>query len=486
MGADIFRVYAVGLSFSSVGALFRSAAAAGVNAVRLFGWLPGSPLFQCALDCATAHSTYLLHTIDGHLTDWADGDALAAHAAAVAAAVANETVVAGVDFVNEPYTADIAVLRVSAGSATTFGQAYNVSMDEYKRYEAALAPGAFSTYPALVSGLPPIPGFEAFAASLDAMWGAYLSLYATAAAASAPLTLTCVGTNHWEGLLPSVRRSTAFACAHAYADSGLGYGNATAAAWVPTLLDRLRAGAAASQRPVLLGETGSSNGEALHGALGGGLLDVHAAAVFDALPHLLSLAYGHSGALRWAVADVPLVYAVQGMPWLGNHSDPATTAKYAQQGGFGLTMYDGSADGAPKPTAVALRAVRGLLDELRDAGLLVAPWRGFGALAVGPAPADAANALRWGFAYTAPGALFVGAATHDDGAALAFNASACAVVAVRWGVAAAARRSLCVTSSADARAAVNAAAFAPGAPPAAGTSGGWTTLDLPQGVEVCV
>jgi hypothetical protein len=61
-----------------------------------------------------------------------------------------------------------------------------------------------------------------------------------------------------------------------------------------------------------------------------------------------------------------------------------------------------------------------------------------------------ANALATRFLYAAPGALFVGDAAHSDGA-LAFDAEAAAVVAVRWAVAggAAARRALCVVATAD-------------------------------------
>ena len=488
IGADIFRDTFVGLSLVTVASLFDTAAAAGANAARLYGWLPGSAVFSCALDCATLHHMYILHTIDGHLTDWSNGDALSAHAVAVGAAVANETVVYALDCVNEPYTSDIAALRVNATSNETLGAQWNVSMTVYKEFEAALTPGAFSTFPNVTHGIPALPGFNAFARALDGMWGEWLALYTAPLAAAAPLTHVCVGSNHWEGLLDSVQRGTTFWCSHAYADSGLGYANVTAAAWVPTVLDRLAAGAR-GPRPVTLGETGSSNGEALQGNAGARLLSVHAAAVFDALPHLLSLAHGHSGVLRWAVADVPLVYAVQGMTWLGNHSDPSTTQKYAQQGRFGLTSWDGTPGGVLKPTTTGLRTVRSLLDELRDAGVLsgASPWHGYGTFTIAPSAGDAANELGWGFSYTAPGALIVGAAAVDDGFALRFNASVCAVVAVRWGVTAAqAQRRLCVTASADASADVAVAAFAPGALPARVNPVVWTHQELAAGEEACL
>lgn len=490
IGSDIFRDTFVGLSLETVASLFDTAAAAGANAVRLYGWLPESTVFSCALDCATSHHMYILHTIDGHLTDWSNGDALSAHAEAVGAAVANETVVYALDCVNEPYTSDIAALRVNATSYETLGAQWNVLMSTFKEFEAALAPGAFSTFPNLTHGIPALPGFEVFARALDGMWGEWLALYTVPLAAAAPLTHVCVGTNHWVGLLDSVQRGTTFWCSHAYADSGLGYANVTAAAWVPTVLDRLAAGAH-GPRPVTLGETGSSNGEALQGNAGARLLSVHAAAVFDALPHLLSLAHGHGGVLRWAVADVPLVYAVQGMKWLGNYSDPTTTQKYAQQGRFGLTNWDGGVTpgGVSKPTAIGLRSVRSLLDELRDAGVLnsASPWLGHGTLTVAPSAGDAANELGWGFSYTAPGALIVGAAAADDGFALRFNTSVSAVVAARWGVTAAqVQRRLCVTASADASADVAVAAFAPGALPARVDPVAWTHLELAAGEEACL
>ena len=44
VGADTFRDFSVGLPLASVGALVRSAAEAGANALRLYGWPVGSPV----------------------------------------------------------------------------------------------------------------------------------------------------------------------------------------------------------------------------------------------------------------------------------------------------------------------------------------------------------------------------------------------------------------------------------------------------------
>ena len=299
--------------------------------------------------------------MDGH-ADFADGDALRAHAALVAAAVAGESGVLGVDFQNEPYTTDIAALRLNATSRETLAQRFALNLSLLAPFQAALAPGAFSTFPALADGRVPVPpGFEAFFAALSAVWGEWVSWYARAFAAAAPLTQLCVGFNTWPALLPALYgRGLTFTCSHAYADSPLGYANATAVGWVPTLLDRLAAAAAANgaPRPILLGETGSSNGQRLAPAAPP-LLDFCSAAVFDAMPLLLSLARGHAGSTRWAVADVPFVYAAQGMRWLGNVSDAAAAPLYAQQGFFGLAAFDGVAPGGvPKPTAVGARVAR--------------------------------------------------------------------------------------------------------------------------------
>lgn len=187
--------------------------------------------------------------------------------------------------------------------------------------------------------------------------------YVAAVGAAAPSTPLCVGFNTWEDLLPVLYAAPsaggapplAFDCHHAYADTPFGYSNATVISWVPTVLDRLYAGSVAlgTPRPIMLGETGSSNGEFVAGpAAGGALLDVHSAAAFDALPALLSLAHGHAGTLRWQVRagpplaacrlaptpfvgvqveDVPYVFSVLGQPWLGNHSDPSNTYGYVSQ-----------------------------------------------------------------------------------------------------------------------------------------------------------
>ena len=123
---------------------------------------------------------------------------------------------------------------------------------------------------------------------------------------AAPDTPLCVGFNTWEDLLPPLYApdALAFDCHHAYADTQWGYSNSSVVSWVPTVLDRLYAGSVAlgTPRPIMLGEMGSSNGEYIAGAAAGGsVLDVYSAAAFDVLPQLLSLAHGHSGALRWQV-----------------------------------------------------------------------------------------------------------------------------------------------------------------------------------------
>lgn len=141
---------------------------------------------------------------------------------------------------------------------------------------------------------------------LQGVWTAWVAWYAEIVHTVAPDTPLCVGFNTWEDLLSPLYNPGAldFDCHHAYADTPTGYSNSTVISWVPTVLDRLLAGSVAlgTPRPIMLGETGSSNGEFIRGrATGGPLLDVYSAAAFDALPQLLSLAHGHSGALRWQV-----------------------------------------------------------------------------------------------------------------------------------------------------------------------------------------
>ena len=138
------------------------------------------------------------------------------------------------------------------------------------------------------------------------MWAEWVSWYAVALSNAAPDTPLCVGFNTWEDLLPThyIPGALNFDCHHAYADTSFGYANSTVVSWVPTVLDRLYAGSISlnTPRPIMLGETGCSNGEYIDGFLDrGNVLDVHSAAAFDVLPQLLSLAHGHSGSLRWQV-----------------------------------------------------------------------------------------------------------------------------------------------------------------------------------------
>ncbi len=507
LGVDVFRDESVSLTDNAtVGAIFLQVAASGANAVRLYGWdptaLPGG-MFDCALDCATAHGMYLLLTIDGHPDDWGDLDALKAHAGAVARAVAGETAVFALDACNEPYSFSLAALKSGAApGAPTLGAKHNYSNAGYQAFSNFIAPGpGFSTFPALTRGLPPPPpALAAFRAGLGAMWAEWAAAYASAVAAEAPETPLCVGFNHWEALLPELLApgGPAFFCSHAYADTGGGVANASLVAYVPTVLDRLAAGVAAAgapPRPVLLGETGASNGAGAAGR-GSAPLTLAAAAIFDVAPHLLSLARGHGGAFRWAVTDVPFVWAAAGMPWLGNASEGG--GALLREGRFGLRFFDGTLAGGEKPCVVALRAVRALLDDLRAAGVLApgggggggggggAPWAGWGTFAAAPSAAPA-NQIATRVTYAAPGAYIVGDANFDDGAALRFSAGAAVVVVVRWAVApVGAPNSLCVVATGDCAAAVVADAFAPGAPPAASSSGAWRQLDLLAGQRICV
>ena len=496
LGVDVFRDESVSLADNAtVGAIFSQVAASGANAVRLYGWdpttLPGG-LFDCALDCATAHGVYLLPTIDGHPDAWGDLDALRAHAGAVAAAVAGETAVFALDACNEPYSFSVAALRAGAApGAPTLGAKHNYSGAAYQAFTEFLAPGpGFSTFPALARGLPPPPpALAAFRAGLGAMWAEWARAYASAVAAAAPATPLCVGFNHWEALLPELLApgGPAFFCSHAYADTGGGFANATLVAYVPTVMDRLAAGVAAAgapPRPVLLGETGASNGA---GAAGRGTapLSLAASAVFNIAPHLLSLARGHGGAFRWAVTDVPFVWAAAGMPWLGNAS--AGGGALVREGRFGLRFFDGTPAGGEKPCVAALREVRALLNDLSAAGALApgVAWQGWGRFSTAPSAAPA-NQIATRVAYAAPGAYFVGDAEFDDGAALRFTAGAAVVVAVRWAVAPGGAGGVCVVATGDCAAAVVADAFAPGAPPAASSSGAWRQLDLLAGQRICV
>jgi hypothetical protein len=86
------------MSHSSISRIFEDAAAAGATAMRLYSWPVNAsdPMWTCALDCATTHRIYVLPTIDGH-TDWTTGEQLQSHASWIAAQVANETAVWGLD-----------------------------------------------------------------------------------------------------------------------------------------------------------------------------------------------------------------------------------------------------------------------------------------------------------------------------------------------------------------------------------------------------
>ena len=511
LGSNVFRDAQVGLTLASTADLVAEARSAGCNALRLYGFDFTTPYLSCALDCATARGMYVLLTVSGHVGDaGGNASALQAHARALALAVANETTIFAVDATNEPYSHDIAALVEADGRS--LAQRFNFSDAAYAAYSGALNAGpAFSTFPNLASGtLPPVPGAQAFADNLASMWGVWAGWYTAAFAAHAPATHVCAGFNHWEVLLPGLFSGSGgsggsggsspplgFACSHAYPDNWAGrLDNATLTSWVPSLLDRLAASARAAHapHPVLLGETGNSNGLLLEtSAPALGLLDAHASAALDVLPHLLSLAHGHSGALRWAVADVELVYAAQGMPWLGNVSE--ALGAYLREGRFGLSTYEPrnlpSLLGRPKPVVHALRAVRGLLDELQAGGVLQAQeWEGWGTLAMEPDD-DARNPLSMRLAYEGAGALVVGAARYTSPGVLQFQSldSGIALVVVRWAALAAGGqgRGVCVLATADlAGVRVNAAAFQPGLPPSNASGTAWSTVDLLEGETQCL
>jgi hypothetical protein len=523
VGMDSFRDVTVGLSPTSVARIFSEAAAAGSTTVRLYAWDPSTlPFFDCALDCATAEGVYVLLAVDGHSTDWTDRDALQAHAGAVARVVANETVVLGVDYVNEPYTPDIASMRVNASTNLTLGEKHGLNLTEYKAYGALLGAGSFSTFQNLASGVLPAPdGFGPFVASLNAVWAEWVGWYSDVFAAAAPETLRCVGMNTWEELLPSLYGASGtlgatltLTCHHAYADTSFGYRNATVIGWVASVLDRIASGmrAQAGQvavRPIALGETGCSNGEFVSGASSadiwgpptGPVLDRYAAAAVDAAAHFLSLAHGHSGVTRWQVEDTPFPYAVSGMPWMGKPS-PSTTFSFAQQGRFGAYYSAGGAELLlPKPTVTVSRGVRGLVGDLSAAGILVAGWTGTGTFSLADIDAAAANPLSTRVFYSAPGALFVADTDYNDTTALAFSAppgsgvvGRVVSVLVRWGVGGrgeggAATTPLCVTVSADALVSLAPAShFVPGeeAPGRGGSDvAGWTSSVVLEGQTWC-
>lgn len=89
-------------------------------------------------------------------------------------------------------------------------------------------------------------------------------------------------------------------------------------------------------------------------------LSIHDGAVWDIMSWLHSLAHGHDGALRWAMAEKPWVIGAQCNTWVGDYTAPNAAGtkafdSYISASKWGSTWYDGSPTGRLKPIALSTR-----------------------------------------------------------------------------------------------------------------------------------
>ena len=89
-------------------------------------------------------------------------------------------------------------------------------------------------------------------------------------------------------------------------------------------------------------------------------LSIYDGAVWDIMAWLHSIAHGHDGALRWAMAEKPWVIGAQQNRWVGDYTGNSAAAKkafdmYVAGSKWGSTWYDGSPTGRLKPIALSTR-----------------------------------------------------------------------------------------------------------------------------------
>ena len=89
-------------------------------------------------------------------------------------------------------------------------------------------------------------------------------------------------------------------------------------------------------------------------------LSIHDGAVWDIMSFLHSIAHGHDGALRWAMAEKPWVIGAQQNTWVGDYTGTSAAAEkafdsYVSASKWGSTWYDGSPTGKLKPIALTTR-----------------------------------------------------------------------------------------------------------------------------------
>ena len=104
----------------------------------------------------------------------------------------------------------------------------------------------------------------------------------------------------------------------------------------------------------------SSSGPSGGGTVACASLSIYDGAVWDVMSWLHSIAHGHDGALRWAMAEKPWVIGAQQNTWVGDYTGNSAAAEkafdmFVAGSKWGSTWYDGSPTGKLKPIAYTTR-----------------------------------------------------------------------------------------------------------------------------------
>ncbi|MBI4976625.1 MAG: hypothetical protein HZC28_04040 [Spirochaetes bacterium] len=432
---------------------FRKAAAAGINAMRIWSITGATAEEREHIRyCARNYGIYLLIVTDKRERD---GDASMQFIGTVAAAWKDEPMVLGYDLANEPSIEQIAGMKIggeeSPWIALAPSEKYASALDTvkledsvkkrptwygmpnwikntdehvareiytatqlYKKYfDRYIGGGAdYSTFTGVSAPLVFEGAFADAARAMDATLGRWIERASAAIRAEDRTHYITVGYNTVLDCLPANERLD-FINHHVY-QKPTSFTNVVKNI---TTMDRLKK--VFPKKPVTLGEFGYSNGLMLKR----GRLDRYTSAVGECLHYLYAYTKGYSGAFKWMLNDLTPALVRDNVPWIS----PDLVYEHR----FGMFLYDGTDTGRPKPIVYTLSFLNGYTASGGDTGTLEMT--------------AADNAIGTAYVFTAPKALFIGNTSYSA-ERLSFTSEKPANMMLTWD-----ENGIRLCSSADAR-----------------------------------
>lgn len=368
------------------------AAAAGLNALRIFGYgstLENSTWLAAIHAAADRYGVYMLPDLDCYKDPVQNtSQGVKSRTAAQAGTVKGEPWVLGLDLCNEPNNEFDKIAGIYVNSTARLVDVYPyTSRDKTLKDLVAWLCGTWDTSFSLCQakvlerGGPLVenevpedlrPVFNDVQGILETWIG--WKVGAIRSVANDSDILLTVGHNAFFGMWPA-NEQLDFVAHHVYPKNQWNNkscmynapGNVTA---VPTTLDRLKVmwGAEtkspAGPRPVVMGEFGlrttpglwlmnddgeqAAKGEADDGDNMCDSVSFDAGAAWDAMMWFRALAVNTEGALRWSLTDQPYVLNVQKFQYIGNDSTPMGHQANLAENRFGMYWYDGTPNLRPK------------------------------------------------------------------------------------------------------------------------------------------